>query len=123
MAEERTILTVHAHPDDEASKGAPTLAMYHAQGVRTVLVCCTGARFSLAYVERVASVGVPFGVYAIAGDPADGLGWNASGAAERYAELARHWRAAGATILGSCCGTSPAHIAALALELGCGSRV
>jgi mycothiol S-conjugate amidase len=36
------MLTVHAHPDDEASKGAPTLAMYHAQGVRTVLVCCTG---------------------------------------------------------------------------------
>lgn len=36
------LLTVHAHPDDEASKGAPTLAMYHAQGVRTVLVCCTG---------------------------------------------------------------------------------
>lgn len=36
------VLTVHAHPDDEASKGAPTLAMYHARGVRTVLVCCTG---------------------------------------------------------------------------------
>lgn len=36
------VLTVHAHPDDEASKGAPTMAMYGAQGVRTVLVCCTG---------------------------------------------------------------------------------
>ncbi len=36
------ILTVHAHPDDEASKGAPTMAMYGQQGVRTVLVCCTG---------------------------------------------------------------------------------
>jgi mycothiol S-conjugate amidase len=36
------ILTVHAHPDDEASKGAPTLAKYAAEGVRTVLVCCTG---------------------------------------------------------------------------------
>lgn len=36
------ILTVHAHPDDEASKGAPTLARYHDHGVRTVLVCCTG---------------------------------------------------------------------------------
>jgi len=39
---ELCILTVHAHPDDEASKGAPTLAMYHDLGVRTVLVCCTG---------------------------------------------------------------------------------
>ena len=36
------ILTVHAHPDDEASKGAGTIAKYRAQGVRTVLVCCTG---------------------------------------------------------------------------------
>jgi mycothiol S-conjugate amidase len=33
---------VHAHPDDEASKGASTVARYHAEGVRTVLVCCTG---------------------------------------------------------------------------------
>jgi len=36
------LLTVHAHPDDEASKGAPTVARYGAEGVRTVLVCCTG---------------------------------------------------------------------------------
>jgi mycothiol S-conjugate amidase len=37
-----TLLTVHAHPDDEASKGAATVAKYHAEGVTTVLVCCTG---------------------------------------------------------------------------------
>jgi mycothiol S-conjugate amidase len=36
------LLTVHAHPDDESSKGAGTVALYHAQGVHTVLVCCTG---------------------------------------------------------------------------------
>jgi len=36
------LLTVHAHPDDEASKGAGTVAKYHTEGVRTVLVCCTG---------------------------------------------------------------------------------
>jgi mycothiol S-conjugate amidase len=36
------LLCVHAHPDDEASKGAGTVARYHAEGVRTVLVCCTG---------------------------------------------------------------------------------
>ncbi len=36
------VMTVHAHPDDEASKGAPTMAKYGSQGVRTVLVCCTG---------------------------------------------------------------------------------
>jgi mycothiol S-conjugate amidase len=42
VAEPLTLLTVHAHPDDEASKGAPTLAKYHAEGVHTALVCCTG---------------------------------------------------------------------------------
>jgi mycothiol S-conjugate amidase len=36
------LLSVHAHPDDESSKGAGTVAKYTAQGVRTVLVCCTG---------------------------------------------------------------------------------
>jgi mycothiol S-conjugate amidase len=36
------LLAVHAHPDDEASKGAATVAMYAAEGVRSVLVCCTG---------------------------------------------------------------------------------
>ena len=38
----RCLLTVHAHPDDESSKGASTLAKYRAEGVHTVLVCCTG---------------------------------------------------------------------------------
>jgi mycothiol S-conjugate amidase len=36
------LLSVHAHPDDESSKGAATVARYHAEGVRTVLVTCTG---------------------------------------------------------------------------------
>lgn len=36
------LLTVHAHPDDEASKGSATVARYSDEGVRTVLVCCTG---------------------------------------------------------------------------------
>jgi mycothiol S-conjugate amidase len=42
VIESPSIVTVHAHPDDEASKGAPTLAKYAAEGVRTALVCCTG---------------------------------------------------------------------------------
>lgn len=39
---DRCILSVHAHPDDESSKGAPTIARYRAEGVRSVLVTCTG---------------------------------------------------------------------------------
>ena len=42
MNQRLSLLTVHAHPDDEASKGAPTLAKYSREGVHTVLVCCTG---------------------------------------------------------------------------------
>jgi mycothiol S-conjugate amidase len=42
MAPPLCLLTIHAHPDDESSKGAGTVARYHAEGVRTVLVCCTG---------------------------------------------------------------------------------
>jgi mycothiol S-conjugate amidase len=42
MPERRCLLAVHAHPDDESSKGAATIARYHDQGVHTVLVCCTG---------------------------------------------------------------------------------
>ncbi|MGO9334517.1 MAG: mycothiol conjugate amidase Mca [Acidimicrobiales bacterium] len=42
MNDQPCILSVHAHPDDEASKGAGTIAKYHAAGVHTVLVTCTG---------------------------------------------------------------------------------
>ena len=36
------LLSVHAHPDDESSKGAGTVALLSDAGVRCVLVCCTG---------------------------------------------------------------------------------
>jgi mycothiol S-conjugate amidase len=42
MSTRLCLLTVHAHPDDEASKGAATVARYHDEGIHTVLVCCTG---------------------------------------------------------------------------------
>lgn len=42
MSEPLRLLSVHAHPDDEASKGAPTVAKYVAEGVEATLVTCTG---------------------------------------------------------------------------------
>jgi mycothiol S-conjugate amidase len=42
MAEPLRLLSVHAHPDDEASKGAGTVAKYVNEGVGATLVCCTG---------------------------------------------------------------------------------
>jgi mycothiol S-conjugate amidase len=38
----KTLLALHAHPDDESSKGAATVAKYVSQGVRAILVTATG---------------------------------------------------------------------------------
>ncbi|MGH3546294.1 MAG: mycothiol conjugate amidase Mca [Mycobacteriales bacterium] len=35
-------MAVHAHPDDESSKGAATMAKYLAEGVEVTVVTCTG---------------------------------------------------------------------------------
>lgn len=40
--EQLRLLHVHAHPDDESSKGAATTARYVAEGVRVVVATCTG---------------------------------------------------------------------------------
>jgi mycothiol S-conjugate amidase len=36
------LMAVHAHPDDESSKGAATMARYVAEGVSVLVVTCTG---------------------------------------------------------------------------------
>ncbi len=36
------LMAVHAHPDDESSKGAATMAKYLAEGVEVTVVTCTG---------------------------------------------------------------------------------
>src|SRR3954466_6257598 len=36
------LLAVHAHPDDEASKGAATVARYVAEGAEVLIATCTG---------------------------------------------------------------------------------
>ncbi len=62
--------------------------------------------------------GLPLGVYPNLGHLAGPL-WRFDEEIdpERYAELALGWRAEGAQIVGGCCGTTPAHIAAAAEAL------
>src|SRR5256885_866110 len=36
------LMAVHAHPDDESSKGAATMARYAHEGVDVLVVTCTG---------------------------------------------------------------------------------
>jgi len=42
VAERLRLMAVHAHPDDESSKGAATMAKYVAEDVDVLVVTCTG---------------------------------------------------------------------------------
>ena len=42
MEEKLRLMAVHAHPDDESSKGAATMAKYIAEGAEVLVVTCTG---------------------------------------------------------------------------------
>jgi S-methylmethionine-dependent homocysteine/selenocysteine methylase len=90
------------------------------RGAEVVLVNCVPATQTQVFVERLARVGAPFGAYANAGGMDEGIGWGPpdGAAAEEYARLARGWADAGATVIGGCCGTGPAHVAALAKVFG-----
>src|SRR5215510_9151494 len=62
MTEELTLMAVHAHPDDEAIGTGGVLARYADEGLRTVLVTCTGGEVgeisdsTLATPETLAEV-------------------------------------------------------------------
>jgi LmbE family N-acetylglucosaminyl deacetylase len=45
MADDLTLMAVHAHPDDESSSTGGVLAEYGDRGVRTVVVTCTNGEF------------------------------------------------------------------------------
>ncbi|GAB3955435.1 mycothiol conjugate amidase Mca [Streptomyces sparsus] len=42
LTEQLRLMAVHAHPDDESSKGAATMAKYVAEGVDVLVATCTG---------------------------------------------------------------------------------
>lgn len=58
---------------------------------------------------------LPVGGYANLGEVQETVGWlvDASFDGDRYAGWGMRWLDAGASLVGGCCGTSPAHIAAL----------
>jgi S-methylmethionine-dependent homocysteine/selenocysteine methylase len=84
-----------------------------------VLVNCLPPSNVAACLPVLRDSNLPFGVYANLGVPVDEGGSKRSEECEPavFAELAARWRAAGARILGGCCGTTPAHIHALAQRL------
>lgn len=86
-------------------------------GAAAVLVNCTPAPKTLSFVQALeqASLGVPIGAYANAGSVDEQIGWTSAPepGAKTYANLAKTWIDSGATLIGSCCGTTPAHVHAI----------
>jgi S-methylmethionine-dependent homocysteine/selenocysteine methylase len=84
-----------------------------------VLVNCLPPSNVGACLPVLRDSALPFGIYPNLGAPADEAGSERSEECEptAFAELAAEWRAAGARIFGGCCGTTPAHIHALAQRL------
>jgi S-methylmethionine-dependent homocysteine/selenocysteine methylase len=103
---------------EEVHDGAQKAVQLGATGV---LINCTPARDTGRYIEAIRTCGVPFGAYANAGHTDDGLGWSSStdqDGPKRYADIVAQWVDRGATLIGSCCGTGPAHIQELQQRFG-----
>ncbi|MGN6162194.1 MAG: N-acetyl-1-D-myo-inositol-2-amino-2-deoxy-alpha-D-glucopyranoside deacetylase [Marmoricola sp.] len=79
---ERSILLVHAHPDDESIGQGATMAKYVAEGARVTLVTCTGGEMGEILVPELAH---------LAADQEDRL------AEQRKTELANAMSALGVT--------------------------
>jgi S-methylmethionine-dependent homocysteine/selenocysteine methylase len=86
-------------------------------GPDAISINCVPARHLAADLERLAAAapGVPLGAYGNLGLPEDESGWTFSDelSPQVYAAEARRWLAIGARLVGGCCGTTPAHTAAL----------
>jgi S-methylmethionine-dependent homocysteine/selenocysteine methylase len=90
-----------------------------AMGAAAVLVNCVPVERGVEYVDALAAgcAGrIPIGICAnVWSEHSERTGGTRSRVEpERYADFAAEWSTRGATIVGGCCGTGSAHIAALA---------
>ncbi len=89
-------------------------------GVAAVGVNCTRVPDVMAALVRLAGgTALPLAAYANNAWFADDSAWLAADPVppERYGACALAWRAAGARLVGGCCGTTAAHVAAVARTL------
>lgn len=108
-----------AMPDGRMKSGdalAPFFAAARARGASAALINCVpcdGVDLGLAAARQS---GLLFGAYAHMGEVDAEAGWPATPplTPDEYAARAARWIEEGAAIVGGCCGTTPAHIAALA---------
>jgi homocysteine S-methyltransferase len=84
-------------------------------GPAAILVNCSAPDVITQALTILAASGEPVGGYANLGEVDPVFGWHAddSVTGEAYAEHAGRWLAAGASIIGGCCGTTTIHTAAL----------
>jgi len=118
--------------DDAPSGTVPTLRggnslqgaieALESLGVHAVLLNCSTPEAIDAALPVLAGTRLPFGVYANAfrsvidlepGGTVERLRRRDDLGPEGYARAALRWREAGASIIGGCCETTPAHVAAL----------
>lgn len=117
-------------PEGELLSGEPLVEAARAvtqAGASAVLINCGPPELLTDCLRRlVRSVEVPVGAFALIGrfsPPSWKFEFHPqfieteTWPPDRYAEEAAIWRAIGATIVGGCCGTGPAHTAALARRL------
>jgi homocysteine S-methyltransferase len=97
-------------------------------GIAAVLANCSAPEAMAAAIGVLATFGLPFGAYAngfqqitkefLKDSPTvDSLHARPEMTPDRYADFALSWVDMGATILGGCCETTPAHIAEIARRL------
>ena len=97
-------------------------------GASAVLANCSAPEAMAAALEALSAADLPFGCYAngfqeITEDflkdkpTVDALQARPEMVPGLYADFAEHWVRQGATIIGGCCETTPAHIAAIARRL------
>jgi S-methylmethionine-dependent homocysteine/selenocysteine methylase len=89
-------------------------------GPAALLVNCLPVSDVGVCLPVLAASGLPFGVYANLGPPAEAGETREAidTLPEAFAEAAAGWIRAGARIVGGCCGTRPEHLRALAAWLG-----
>ena len=94
--------------------GAATAAMQRLKPAAILINCVPFGSIDRAFEQLRAASDGPIGLYANIGHADDRQGWTLTDDVlpEAYARRARQWLECGASIVGGCCGTTPAHIAA-----------
>jgi len=115
--------SIQLTPEGKLLDGSDPKVFFEAAvsaGAGAVLLNCIPPDGIDSFLEVAASANVPFGAYAHMGEMDPAVRWPRSAVldADAYADRAARWIGRGATMIGGCCGTTPAHVAALARRFG-----